>query len=75
MPDELGPLPKDAAPYERDNLWMLESAGRFGDEKVLFICLWDGQGDGGPGGTQHLMEEVQRRSGRTLWLNTRTLWS
>jgi hypothetical protein len=75
MPSELGPLPKDADPYERNNLWMLQSACRFGDEKVCFICLWDGQGGDGPGGTRHLMEEVKRKSGRTLWLNTRTLWS
>jgi hypothetical protein len=74
MPSELGPLPEDADPYERNNLWMLKSAARFGDEKIFFICLWDGRGGDGPGGTQHLMEEVQRRSGRTLWLNTRTLW-
>lgn len=75
MPDELGPLPAGADPYERVNLWMLKSAARFGDDKVYFICLWDGRGGDGPGGTQHLMQEVQRGSGRTLWLNTRTLWS
>ena len=75
MPDELGPLPADADPYERTNLWMLKSAARFGDEKVFFLCLWDGRGGDGPGGTQHLMQEVQRKSGRTLWLNTTTLWS
>jgi hypothetical protein len=75
MPDELGPLPKDADPYERVNLWMLKSAARFGEEKVFFLCLWDGRGGDGPGGTKHLMDEVQRKSGRTLWLNTTTLWS
>jgi hypothetical protein len=75
MPDELGPLPKDTDPYERNNLWMLKSAARFGDEKVFFIGLWDGQGGDGPGGTKHLMDEVQGKSGRTRWLNTRTLWN
>jgi hypothetical protein len=74
MPSELGPLPPDADPYERNNLWMLQSAGRFGDEKIFFVCLWNGQGGDGPGGTQHLMEEVRRKSGQTLWLNTSMLW-
>jgi hypothetical protein len=67
-------------PYQRNNLWMLESAARFGTERIDFICLWNGQGgDGlggdGPGGTQHLMEEVRRRAGRTHWLNTTQLWT
>jgi hypothetical protein len=75
MPDELGPLPSGTDPYERNNEWMLESAGRAGDDKVVFICLWDGGGGDGPGGTRHLMEEVQRKSGRTLWLDTTKLWS
>ena len=75
LPDERGPLPEGADPYEQNNLWMLEAASRFGAEKVDFICLWDGQGGDGPGGTQHLMQEVKRRAGRTHWLDTRQLWS
>ena len=27
----------------------------------------------GPGGTQHMMDEVQRRTGRVEWIDTRTL--
>ena len=65
MPDELGPLPAGEDPYERNNLWMLEAAGRFGTDRVDFVCLWDGQGGDGPGGTRHLMQEVRRRAGRT----------
>ena len=75
MADELGPLPQGQDPYERDNLWMLESAIRFGAEKIDFICLWNGQGGDGPGGTQHLMEEVRRRAGRTHWLDTTQPWT
>src|SRR5262249_29255510 len=65
MPDELGPLPPGKDPYERNNLWMMEAAIRFGAEKVEFICLWNGRGGDGPGGTRHLMEEVGSRAGRT----------
>ena len=75
MPDELGPLPPGEEPYGRNNMWMLESAARFGPEKIVFICLWDGQGGDGPGGTRHLMEEARRRSERVYWLDTRKLWS
>jgi hypothetical protein len=73
-PDELGPLPPGQDAYERNNLWMLEAASRFGAEKVEFICLWNGKGGDGPGGTRHLMEEVSRRAGRTHWLDTTQLW-
>jgi len=74
MPAERGPTPDGEDAYERNNLWMLEAATRFGAGKVDFICLWDGQQGDGPGGTRHLMEEVGRRDGRTHWLDTRRLW-
>jgi hypothetical protein len=74
-PAELGPLRPGEEPYERNNMWMLESAARFGPEKIVFICLWDGQGGDGPGGTRHLMAEAGRKSERIYWLDTRKLWS
>jgi len=73
-PDELGPVAGNQDPYERNNLHMLEAATRFGSEKLDFICLWNGQGGDGPGGTHHLMQEVQNRGGRVYWLNTTQLW-
>ncbi|WP_234683517.1 hypothetical protein [Bradyrhizobium monzae] len=74
MPDELGPLPADENAYERNNQWMLKQASRFGNEKIAFICLWNGEGGDGPGGAHHLMEEAQRKTSRIYWLDTRTLW-
>ena len=74
MPDELGALPPDENPYERNNRWMLESAARFGGSKIAFIALWNGEGGDGPGGTQHLMDEARRKTERIYWLDTRTLW-
>jgi hypothetical protein len=73
-PDELGPLAAGQDPYERNNLWMLQSAMRFGAEKIDFICLWNGKGGDGPGGSQHLMQEVRRSAGRLHWLDTNHLW-
>ncbi len=75
QPIELGPVPPDDDPYERNNRWMLEAASRFGPSRLAFICLWDGQGADGPGGTRHMMEEVRNRGGRAVWLDTRKLWS
>ena len=74
MPDELGPLPKGVDPFERCNLWLLYTALACGVDKVRFICLWNGGGGDGPGGTQHMYNEVKRRTGRVTWLRTRDLW-
>lgn len=75
MPEQLGPLPPDQDPYERNNLWMLEAAARFGPEKMIFICLWNGEGGDGPGGARHFMEEAARKTAPLYWLDTRKLWS
>ncbi|MEP7298740.1 MAG: tetratricopeptide repeat-containing protein [Burkholderiales bacterium] len=73
MPDELGPLPARANAFERCNLWLLYSALARGVDRVRFVCLWDGSGGDGPGGTAHLYREVRRRTGRVTWIDTRTL--
>lgn len=72
-PQELGPLPTDSDPYERCNLWLLSTALSYGVEKVHFICLWDGGGGDGPGGTAHMYQEVNRRTGQVTWIDSRTL--
>jgi len=74
MPQELGPLRPAENPYERNNLWMLQSASRFGEERIAFICLWNGQGGDGPGGTQQFMDYVAQKTQRVFWLDTRKLW-
>ena len=73
MPDELGPLPAQVNAYERCNLWLLYSALARGVGKVRFVCLWDGGGGDGPGGTAHLVREIKRRTGHVAWIDTRTL--
>ena len=79
MPDELGPLPRDSHgnelnAFERCNLWLLNSALACGIKRTRFICLWNGSGGDGPGGTAHMMDEVQQRTGQVTWLDTRKLW-
>src|SRR5262249_31325783 len=64
MPVELGPLSSGVDPFERCNLWLLYTALAWGIEKVRFICLWNGGGGDGPGGTEHMYNEVKQRTGR-----------
>ncbi len=70
----LGPLREGEDAYERNNLWMLARARRFGDARVQFACLWDGGGGDGPGGTRHMVEQIERSGGTVHWLDTRRLW-
>ena len=72
-PQELGPQPKGTDPYQRCNLWLLYTALSFGITKVQFICLWNGEGGGGPGGTAHMFEEVKRRTGQVTWIDSRNI--
>jgi hypothetical protein len=67
-------IPEDAGPYERCNLWLLHRALAWGADKLRFICLWNGEGADGAGGTAHMYTEVTRRNGRIVWLDTRSLW-
>src|SRR5271168_2305358 len=68
-PRELGPPQEGEDPYERNNRWMMDAALRFGADRVDFVCLWNGEGGDGPGGTKHMMEEVRSKGGRTTWLD------
>jgi hypothetical protein len=73
-PSELGPIREGEDAYARNNRWMLDSALRFGADKVDFVCLWNGEGGDGPGGTRHMIDAVRNRGGRTRWLDTTKLW-
>jgi hypothetical protein len=73
MPDELGPAPNGVNPFERCNLWLLYTALACGMNKVRFITLWDGNRGDGPGGTSHMYDAVQSRTGRVTWIDTHSL--
>jgi hypothetical protein len=72
-PDELGPLPRDEDPFERVNLWMLDEARRLVPGNVVFICVWNGAGGDGPGGTKHMMDAVRSQGGQAVWIDIRRL--
>jgi len=73
MPAELGPTPPNRDPYERANLWLLYTALAWGPDQVRFIALWNGEKSGKPGGTDHMMDAVRKRSGRVSTLDTNVL--
>ncbi|SDR51303.1 protein of unknown function [Paraburkholderia fungorum] len=73
MPDELGPVPKSRDTYERANLWQLYSALAWGPSNVEMIVLWNGKKSGKPGGTDHMLEEVSKRSGQYRVIDSRAL--
>jgi tetratricopeptide (TPR) repeat protein len=72
-PERLGAPPDSAHgsyPYERCNLWLLYTALSYGIENVFFICLWNGEGGDGPGGTAHMYNEVKNRTSQVEWIHT-----
>ena len=50
--------------FERTNLWLLQAAGDMaGSGQLHLVTLWDGRPGDGPGGTAHMVAEVQRTGG------------
>lgn len=70
---ELGPLPAGSDAYERCNVWLIETALSYGIGRVHLICLWDGGVSDRPGGTAHMYDQVKRRGGQIIWIDTRNL--
>jgi hypothetical protein len=56
-------------------LWLLYTTLAWGTDKARFICLWNGGGGDGPGGTEHMYKEVKEQTGQVTWLDTRKLWT
>lgn len=73
MADALGPLPPGEDPFERANRWLLDTALAWGARRLCFVCLWDGAGGDGPGGTAHMVREVRQRGGEVVWIDVRAL--
>ncbi|MFN7898471.1 MAG: TRAFs-binding domain-containing protein, partial [Synechococcaceae cyanobacterium] len=73
MAEELGPSPSSRSPYERCNDWLLYSALAYGIERLRFLCLWDGEGGDGRGGTAHMVRVVEERTGRVIRIDTHDL--
>jgi hypothetical protein len=74
LADEAGTPLSTMNVFERCNLWLLSSALAHAQAKLHLLCLWDGGGGDGPGGTAHMVAEVERSGGQVTWLDTRQLW-
>jgi hypothetical protein len=73
LADEPGPaLPGDNV-FERCNEWLMATALGLGPGKLRLICLWDGGGGDGPGGTAHMVAEARAAAAPVIWIDTRTL--
>ena len=68
--EELGLLPINENPYERNNNWALKSSLIYGSERIKFIVLWDGKGGDGQGGTFDMVERVRQLGGTVEHLDT-----
>jgi hypothetical protein len=75
MSDKEETSPNCNNPYARTNLWLLETALACGEDKVHLICLWNRQGGDGPGGTEHMHDEVNKRTGQVHVLDTNILFT
>lgn len=60
--------PDNAAdnPYARCNLWLLDSALAYGASRVKLVCVWNGEGGDGEGGTAHMVAAVRRQGGEVI---------
>lgn len=74
-PQPIGPGDgaEDEDPFERCNRALLQAAAAWGSERVRLVVLWNGAEGDGPGGTAHMMREVQAQGGAVTWIDTRTL--
>lgn len=73
-PDVLGPSPENRNAFERCNLWMLYTALAWGPERVRFICLWNRRDGDGPGGTGHMYDAVNDRTGKVYPIDSDALF-
>jgi hypothetical protein len=60
--------------WERNNIWMLNSALVCGGIQMTIIALWDGKKGDGTGGTEHMVQQAMERGGKTIILNTNELF-
>ncbi len=59
--------------FERCNQWLMATALAWGADKLRLICLWDGGGGDGPGGTAHMVAQARAAAAPVIWIDTRTL--
>lgn len=59
--------------WERNNLWMLNSALSCGGIQMTLVSVWDGKGGDGAGGTEHMVKQAKKRGAKIIILDINTL--
>ena len=72
--DEQLPSATNENAYVRTNLRLLDCALAWGEQKVHFICLWNRQRGDDKGGTEHMYNVVNKRTGQVHILDTNELF-
>lgn len=62
---------KDYGLWPRNNLWMLHNAIALGGKNITLLALWNGEGGDGPGGTQDMVQEVEKLHARSMIIDTK----
>lgn len=73
LAEAVADAPPAANVYEQCNRWQLATALAWGIDRLHFVCLWDGAGGDGEGGTHDFVDEVRRMGGRIHWIDSRRL--
>jgi hypothetical protein len=50
---------------------MLHNAIALAGRNITLIALWNGQGGDGPGGTENMVQEVEKLNARTIIIDTK----
>jgi hypothetical protein len=61
--------------WERNNLWLLDSAFAWTGGGISLLALWNGEGGDGPGGTAHMVARARAGGARVVLLDARRLLS
>lgn len=55
--------------WQRNNLWILNTALESALGGISFIALWDRKEADGPGGTEHMIREVEKKGAQAIIIN------
>jgi hypothetical protein len=70
QPDRIGEAPEGMSAYERNNLWMINTARVESPPDPLYAALvWDEKAGDGPGGTSHFAEQIRHYGGLVEIIN------
>lgn len=64
---------KDYSIWERNNLWLLNSAMQNGGINLTLVALWDGKGGDGPGGTADMVKQAQQMGAKVVVIDMKSV--